>query len=97
MSKYVIDKGIEVAPSGNLTGRLYPWLAMDVGDSFFVPLDDSAGTVATKNLRSSIYNSGRHALLARGMSHASHVVVVRKLVEGGVVGFRGWLVKREDD
>ena len=87
MSNYAVDKGIEMDPKGR-SGVLYPWRQMTPGASFFVPLND------VKHLRSSIYNSGRAALAAMGLTReAGYTVVVRKVTEDGVVGFRSWVAK----
>tara|TARA_R100000306_G_C4352963_1_gene131125 strand:+ start:352 stop:660 length:309 start_codon:yes stop_codon:yes gene_type:complete len=93
MTTYGIDRDVPLAKSQNEGSRVYPWFDMEVGDSFFVPLD--TGLTGQKNLRASIYNAGRNALMVRGMLQKDgYRVVVRKMVENGVVGLRAWLLKK---
>lgn len=93
MANYEIDRDVPLAKTQNEGSRVYPWFDMEVGDSFFVPLD--TGSASQKNLRASIYNSGRNALMGRGMLQKDgYRVVVRKMVENGVVGLRAWLLKK---
>ena len=87
MSDYEVDKGVDVAHNGQgHANRRYPWRWMDVGDSFFVPMKGSRErdrlSEGIKYLRSSIYNSGRAALAAMGLTReAGYTVVVRKVTE----------------
>lgn len=91
MSDYTIDKGVKIAPTGTGGRRKYPWAVMEVGDSFFVPIEDPD---KDRFLRSSIYNAGRSSLTTRGFDRAEYNVVVRKTSENGTVGLRSWLVKK---
>jgi hypothetical protein len=98
---YDVDRNVPVAKTRSQT-RVYPWFQMQVGDSFFVPLDvdgtEDSGAVGVKNLRASIYNSGRHALTSRGLHRQDgYTVLMRKLSEGGRVGLRAWLVCETTD
>jgi hypothetical protein len=95
MTVYGIEHNIPLPRSQKAGARVYPWFDMEVGDSFFVPLD--SGPTGQKNLRASVYNAGRHALGMRKMSKEDgYNVVVRKLVENEVPGFRAWLYKEDE-
>ena len=88
MTNFTIDKGVAHTPS-NSHRRLYPWYDMGVGDSFFVAIPVGSDAHAERNLRATIYNSGRNMLSRRD---GGYTLSVRKVVEGGVVGFRSWLL-----
>ena len=88
MTNFTIDKGVAHSPS-NSHRRVYPWYDMEVGDSFFVAIPVGSDAHAERNLRATIYNSGRNMMTRRD---GSYTLSVRKVVEGGVVGFRSWLL-----
>jgi len=56
---FKIEKGIEVPPYSMGMPRIYPFKDMEVGDSFFVPLNGRE----RKHLQKSILGSCRHARL----------------------------------
>jgi hypothetical protein len=88
MTNFTIDKGVAHTPS-NAHRRLYPWYDMGVGDSFFVPVPEGSDAHTERNLRATIYNSGRNMLAHRD---GDYTLSVRKVVENGVVGLRSWLL-----
>lgn len=82
---YGIEKGIEM-PAHTSRRRRYPFTDMEVGDSFFVPLDGRKA----ENLASSISGSARSGRAARANGRR---YVTRTVVENGVKGVRCWRVE----
>lgn len=89
MTNFTIDKGVAHTPP-NIYWRLYPWHDMEVGDSFFVAIPVEANALAERNLRATIYNSGRNMM---AQSDLNYSLSVRKVVENDVKGFRAWLLE----
>ena len=88
MTKFPIDKGVVHTPP-NVMRRLYPWHDMEIGDSFFVVIPVGTNALADRNLRATIYNSGRNMM---AQSDIAYTLSVRKVVENGVTGFRAGLL-----
>ena len=88
MTKFTIDKGRVHTPP-NVMRRLYPWHDMEIGDSFFVVIPVGSDAHAERNLRATIYNSGRNMMAQSGMAYS---LSVRKVVENSVTGFRAWVL-----
>ena len=102
MSVFTVESGIEVSPMGSsLATRRYPWFSMEVGQSFFVPLEEGLDQKEGKSVRASIYNSGRHAIRARALSSgrpsATVSVSIRKATKDGVDGLRAWLSVKDEN
>jgi hypothetical protein len=73
---YPIDKGIPI-PDPVKSGRtIYPWHAMEIGDSFFVSLD------TVKTMRAQVTWANRR--------HAPKNFQCRVVEENGVKGERIW-------
>jgi hypothetical protein len=74
---------------------------MEVGQSFFVPLEEGLGHSGEKSIRASIYNSGRHSIRARALSSgwpsATVCVSIRKATKDGVDGLRAWLSVKDEN
>jgi hypothetical protein len=86
MSEYVIEKEVEIPTR---TRTKYPWMEMNVGDSFFVPVPDSGRSAAS--IRASLYASGRGIF----KKWPEYRIVVRKSNRLGVNGLRVWLTEKE--
>ena len=103
MSEYVIEKEVEIPTR---TRTKYPWMEMNVGDSFFVPVQDSGRSAAS--IRASLYASGREAIkkiptpttvLPSGREALKRrpecKIIVRQSNRLGVKGLRVWLTEKE--
>jgi hypothetical protein len=73
---FAIDKHVPLPPKGGRRGSKYPFRAMEVGDSFFVP----AGGATQSSLRS----------MAHGFTKRTSARYAFRNVDGG--GFRVWRV-----
>ena len=80
-----IDKGIEITEKFFRKGKapIYPFRFMQVGDSFFVPLEGRK----IRKLTSSIMGSARSKRMA-GVKFS-----VRSVIENDVKGIRCWRIK----
>jgi len=59
IGKYTVDKGIPMPVNAGRKGRAekYPWAALNIGDSFFMPQVRSGNMVSQKNTH---YKDQRH-------------------------------------
>lgn len=55
MDKYKISKNVPM-PKPSQLSAMFPWDAMEVGDSFFVPVDD---VPSNNSIRQTVYASNR--------------------------------------
>ena len=77
---YKVDKGIAITNSGRGCPK-YPWDALEIGDSFFVPSTDFPNS-GFRGIRPSI------RLLENG-----YKISCRKVTENDVNGVRFWRIK----
>jgi hypothetical protein len=86
MSVFTVESGIEVSPMGSsLATRRYPWFSMEVGQSFFVPLEEGLDQKEGKSVRASSWPS------------ATVCVSIRKATKDGVDGLRAWLSVKDEN
>ena len=71
-----IEKGIEKPAAQKRAGTKYPWVTMDVGDSFFVP----GGKL--RSIKSLVYGRNRK-------SDGGKLVIAFRLCWSSVVGYTG--------
>jgi hypothetical protein len=86
---YPIEKGTPVPESLGFGQPKYPFGKMDIGDSFFVPLDGLHPATIKVRLSSAGYHFRKHNAGFR-FSH-------RNAVEGDVPGVRVWRVVRGEN
>ena len=83
MSEFKVESGIEVAARPRQQAKLkYPWPVMQVGDSFFIPVNDNDRV----QKQSSVQSSGRQW----GVTHNGAIFCTRTVEENGKRGIRVW-------
>lgn len=84
---YEIERGVPLPPRANLAGHTkYPFGEMEIGDSFFIPIDTIDGKKPSDSVSSAAYVFGKR--------NNKKFTTRQVREEGTIKGYRVWRVQK---